>query len=288
MRTQAREGSPCSILIIDLLNSRTPVYPPFGSILVIVGLFALAWLVARSSGWVALRVLAWHDRPAQLERPRGDRARWSTSSGARRSSRSSGPASSTSRSPRRSSSPSASSSAGVDRLTAIAGASFLIIVAGFATQRILADIIAGPDHVRGALVLGRRHGHRPCRRRARRALSRTSRSDTPGFARSTGEVIHIHNSQIQAVRVLPRGVKELAIELFVSKRDEGEQLVARGRLDPARRPDDVRPQTVGRADRRALGQPHAHPDPHDRRSGPRVARWRASSPTCSRSRPAIR
>ena len=41
----------------------------------------------------------------------------------------------------------------------------------------------------------------------------------------TGEVIHIHNSQIQAVRVLPRGVKELAIELFVSKRDEGEQLV---------------------------------------------------------------
>ena len=32
---------------------------------------------------------------------------------------------------------------GLDRLTAIAGASFLIIVAGFAAQRILADIIAG-------------------------------------------------------------------------------------------------------------------------------------------------
>jgi len=42
----------------------------------------------------------------------------------------------------------------------------------------------------------------------------------------TGEVIHIHNSQIQAVRVLPRGVKELAVELFVSKREAGEQLVA--------------------------------------------------------------
>ena len=48
--------------IIDLLNSRTPVYPPFGSILVIAGLFGLAWLVARSSGWVAMRVLAWHER----------------------------------------------------------------------------------------------------------------------------------------------------------------------------------------------------------------------------------
>ena len=47
--------------LIDLLNSRTPIYQPFGSILVIAGLFGLAWLVARSSGWVALRVLAWHD-----------------------------------------------------------------------------------------------------------------------------------------------------------------------------------------------------------------------------------
>ena len=48
--------------LIDLLNSRTPVYPPFGSILVIAGLFLLAWLVARSNGWVAMRVLGWHDR----------------------------------------------------------------------------------------------------------------------------------------------------------------------------------------------------------------------------------
>jgi small-conductance mechanosensitive channel len=40
-----------------------------------------------------------------------------------------------------------------------------------------------------------------------------------------GEVIQVHNSQITAVRVLPRGVKELAIELFVTKRDAGEKLV---------------------------------------------------------------
>jgi small-conductance mechanosensitive channel len=41
-----------------------------------------------------------------------------------------------------------------------------------------------------------------------------------------GESIHIHNSQIPAVRVLPRGVKELAVELFVSDRERAEQLVA--------------------------------------------------------------
>jgi small conductance mechanosensitive channel len=40
-----------------------------------------------------------------------------------------------------------------------------------------------------------------------------------------GEVIQVHNSQITAARVLPRGVKELSIELFVSKREAGERLV---------------------------------------------------------------
>jgi len=40
-----------------------------------------------------------------------------------------------------------------------------------------------------------------------------------------GEAIHVSNSQIPAVRVLPSGVKELAIELFVSDREEGERLV---------------------------------------------------------------
>ncbi len=41
-----------------------------------------------------------------------------------------------------------------------------------------------------------------------------------------GEVIHVHNSQIAAVRVLPRGVKKLDVELYVSDRSAGELLVA--------------------------------------------------------------
>jgi hypothetical protein len=41
-----------------------------------------------------------------------------------------------------------------------------------------------------------------------------------------GEVIHVHNGSISSVRVLPRGVKELAVELFVNDREEGERLVA--------------------------------------------------------------
>src|SRR5207248_1610648 len=40
-----------------------------------------------------------------------------------------------------------------------------------------------------------------------------------------GETIHVSNSQIPAVRVLPEGLKELAIELFVTDRGRGENLV---------------------------------------------------------------
>ena len=209
--------------LIDLLNSRTPIYPPFGSILAIVGLFALAWLVARSSGWVALRVLGWYDgrhsdgdleatgKMVNLKRREtlvsifraaiiyvAFGAAFILSIG--------------------------QLIGGVDRLTAIAGASFLIIVAGFAAQRILADVIAGlamfverwfsvgdTVAVQAGLELQGVVEDVSLRHTRLRSV--------------TGEVIHIHNSQIQAVRVLPRGVKELAIELFVSKRDEGERLV---------------------------------------------------------------
>jgi small conductance mechanosensitive channel len=40
-----------------------------------------------------------------------------------------------------------------------------------------------------------------------------------------GEVIHIHNSQIPSVRVLPSGVKELQLEVFVTDREQGIEMV---------------------------------------------------------------
>jgi hypothetical protein len=209
--------------LIDLLNSRTPVYPPFGSILVVTGLFALAWLVARSSGWVAFRVLSWHDRrhsSSDLE------ATGKIANLKRRE---------TLVSIIRAGIIYVAFAAaivlsigqligGVDRLTAIAGASFFIIVAAFATQRILLDILAGLTMfverwfsvgdtvvVHAGVELQGVVEDMSLRQTVLRSV--------------TGEVVHIHNSQIQAVRLLPRGVKELVIELFVSKREEGEALV---------------------------------------------------------------
>jgi small conductance mechanosensitive channel len=40
-----------------------------------------------------------------------------------------------------------------------------------------------------------------------------------------GEVIHIHNSQIPSVRVLPSGVKELQLEVFVTDRERGVEMI---------------------------------------------------------------
>lgn len=210
--------------LIDLLNSRTPLYPPWGRVVVIVGLLALAWLVARSSTFVARHVLDWHERrhsESDLEATGkiANIKRRETLVGVIRTGigyaafATAGILSI------------AQLTGGVDRLTAIAGASFALIVAGFAAQRILIDMLAGlmmfverwfsvGDTVvilTGFELQGVVEDV-SLRRTRLRALS--------------GEVIHVHNSQISAVRVLPRGVKELAIELFVNERDAGERLVA--------------------------------------------------------------
>jgi moderate conductance mechanosensitive channel len=209
--------------LIDLLNTRTPLYPPYGRIVVIVALFALAWLIARASGWVARRVLVWHDRrhsDSDLEATGkiANLKRRETLVGIIRTTViyvAFGAAALLSL---------AQLTGGVDRLTAIAGASFAIIVAGFAAQRILIDVLAGLMmfwerwfSVGDTVVLQTAYELQgvvedvSLRRTRLRSL--------------TGEVINVHNSQIQAVRVLPRGVKELAIELFVNERDAGERLV---------------------------------------------------------------
>ena len=112
---------------------------------------------------------------------------------------------------------------GLDRLSAVAGASFLLIVVGFSAQRVLVDIIAGFNmfaerwysvgdtiaipmmEVQGVVE------DLSLRRTKLRSLD--------------GEVINIHNSQIAAVRVLPGGVKEFDVELVASDREAAERLV---------------------------------------------------------------
>lgn len=209
--------------IINLLTSNTSLPSFWGRVVVIAALFGVAFLVSRASAWIARRILAWHDRRtsdtdleatgkiADLKR------RETLVSVIRTAIAYAAFAAAIILSV-------AQVTGGVDKLTAVAGVSFMLIVAGFAAQRLLIDILAGFTmfverwySVGDTVVLVASVELQgvvedvSVRRTKLRALN--------------GEVIQVHNGQITAARVLPRGVKELAIEIFVSKREAGERLL---------------------------------------------------------------
>src|SRR5437588_2002830 len=112
---------------------------------------------------------------------------------------------------------------GFDNLTTVAGASFMLILAAFAVQRLLTDVVAGlMSFVRRWYYVGDAI--------AIPTLELQGVVEDVSLRRTKlrtldGEAIHVTNSQIPAVRVLANGMKELAIELFVTDRERGEALV---------------------------------------------------------------
>lgn len=190
--------------------------------IVIVLLFAAAWLLARGAAFVALQVLVWNDRrSADLDLTKAGKM---------------------TRLKRRETQVSIVRAAitylgfataavlsvgqligGVDRLTAIAGASFLLILVGFAVQRVLMDIIAGL-----AMFIERWYSvgdtiHIPMHE-LQGIVEDVSLRHTR-LRTLDGEIIHIHNSQIPSVRVLPSGAKELVLEVFVTDREAAVEMV---------------------------------------------------------------
>ena len=209
---------------LNALKEGSPSLDSWESAAIIIGLFATAWLVARFAALVARRLLAWHERRTSA-RPR-DRAevlvqirRRETSVAILRTAITYVAFAVAALFAV------AQLTGGMGKLTALAGASFLLVVAGFAAQRFLIDTIAGLS-----MFLERWF-----------SVGDTifvPMMDVQGVVedvslRSTklrtlnGELIHIHNSQIPAVRVLPRGVKELTAEFFVTDKGRGEELVER-------------------------------------------------------------
>ena len=190
--------------------------------LTIALVFAAAWAVARLSALVARRVMLWHDR--RHHAPTGDlqakiielKRRETAVAVVRTGIGYVAFAGAVVLA-------AAQVSGGFDRLTAVAGASFLLILVGFSTQRVLVDIIAGlsmfverwysvGDTI--AIPTMELQGiveEVSLRRTKLRSLD--------------GEVINIHNSQIPAVRVLPGGLKEFDVELVASSREAAEVLI---------------------------------------------------------------
>jgi hypothetical protein len=209
---------------IDILNSRTPVAAPWGRLVVIAALFLLAWGVSRVAARVAGRVLVWHDRQqadieeTDLRRKIGTIKRQETSVAIVRTSiayLAFATAAVLSV---------AQLAGGVDRLAAIAGGVFLVLTGAFVAQRLLVDLIAGLTmfiedwySVGDTIVVMSAH---PLEGVVEDVSLRRTR-----LRAVTGETVNVHNSQIFAVKVLPSGVKELALELFVSDRDAGQDVV---------------------------------------------------------------
>lgn len=121
---------------------------------------------------------------------------------------------------------------GADRVETIAGASFVVILVAFAAQRFLADVIAGllMFHERWFRI-GDTVAIEPWKVEGV-VEDLTLRAVTVRSA--TGEVMRVSNSEVKAVRVLPRGFREAEVELFVSDPDAGRTLVGEvARIVPA-------------------------------------------------------
>jgi small-conductance mechanosensitive channel len=217
--------------LIDLLDESTPIYPPLGRLIVIAGLFVLAWLAARLAGRAAAFLVDRSERRSALG---ADHVDTGVISGLKQ---------------RETAITLIQTSisylafgialllsimtlTGARRVETVVGASFLAVVLAFSAQRFLTDVLAGllmffegwfrvgdtilvePYDIEGVVE---------------RVTLRSIEVRSLG-----GEVIRIHNSEVKAVRVVPRGFREFEAELYVSDLDAGRELVERvGRIVPA-------------------------------------------------------
>jgi moderate conductance mechanosensitive channel len=112
--------------------------------------------------------------------------------------------------------------AGVRGSGALAGASLLVLLLGFALQRFLIDILSGVFmQFEGWFAIGDSVVIEPSGLAG--IIEETSLRSTK-LRSLAGDVIYVNNSQVQAVRVLPRGVRQVSIELVVRDEREGRRL----------------------------------------------------------------
>jgi len=138
---------------------------------------------------------------------------------------------------------------GAHRLQTVVGASFVAIVVAFAAQRFLTDVIAGLlmffegwFRIGDTVAIDVLQVQGVVEAVSLRSL--TIRS-------VTGEILHVANSQVVALRVIPRGYREVEIEFFTSELEPGRNLVEQiARIVPVgptrfiRRPELIDTETL--------------------------------------------
>jgi hypothetical protein len=126
---------------------------------------------------------------------------------------------------------------------ALAGASLIVVLIGFALQRFLIDILTGFFmQFEGWFSIGDSVTVEPWGLAG--IVEETSLRSTKLRALS-GELLYVHNSQLLAARVLPRGLREVSIELFVRDEEKGRALFEQAaRVMPIGPTEFVRPPWV--------------------------------------------
>ena len=207
---------------IEIVNERTPLIQPWNAVVLVIALFLAAWLVARATALVAETLLTWHDRRhaattlEQTGKIAEVKRRETLVRVIQAAITYAGFATATVLSV-------AQLFGGIDRLAAVAGASFSLIIVGFALQRLLVDMLAGLSmFVERWYSVGDTINIPSLELQG--VVEEMSLRHTK-LRTLDGEVIHVHNGQIPAVRVLPWGAKDLGVELFVNNRERAEALV---------------------------------------------------------------
>jgi small conductance mechanosensitive channel len=109
------------------------------------------------------------------------------------------------------------------RAETLAGGAFLAIVLGFAVQRVLADFMAGlMMFFENWFELGDTITIEPW---ALAGVVEEVSLRSVTLRSLSGEVIRVQNSQVLAARIVPHGVRELEIEVFVNDLERGHELV---------------------------------------------------------------
>ena len=126
---------------------------------------------------------------------------------------------------------------------ALAGASLIVVLIGFALQRFLIDILTGFFmQFEGWFSIGDSITVEPYGLAG--IVEETSLRSTKLRALS-GELLYVHNSQLIAARVLPRGLREVSIELFLRDEERGVALFEQAaRVMPIGPTEFVRPPWI--------------------------------------------
>ena len=205
------------------IENSLPVGGNWRTAALIVGSFVLAWVVAKASGRLAELLTRW------WERRHGDTGPSPDDTAALRGLKRRDTAVSLVRTTVRyvafllALAFSFVQVSGFSKVAALAGASLIVVLIGFAGQRFLTDIIAGLlMFFEGWFSVGDTITVEPW------SLSgvveeMSLRSTT--LRAVTGEKIRVNNSAIYAARILPKGVREVEIELMATDGDECRRVV---------------------------------------------------------------